>query len=189
MIKTIFLIFIGIIGVPLYALCVAFLYIVGAVLGLSYVDMSVYVCEYVQPILTAVFALMFSMFATRKIVKSAGRKMWLKAASLSAILLTYIVVIGYCVREFIDRSSAYVGMTNRQIFDFVVNKLRVMGEAYPKGAIKLFTGETIGYGYIMANIEVYLMPISIVLILGIIQWRLSRKTMPLRDSDIADAVE
>lgn len=176
MIKTVFLIFIGIIGVPLYALCVAFLYIVGAILGLIYVDMSVYVCEYMQPIATAFLALVFSIIAIRKIIKTMGMRIWHKAAALSVILLSYLAIIAYCTREFFDRYATYAGMTNRQIFDYVVNKLRVMGDVYPKGSIKLFTGETIGYGYIMANIEVYLLPLSIVLILGLIQWRLIRKS-------------
>lgn len=175
MIKSVFIILVSIIGIPIYALSVVFLYIIGAIFGISYVDSSVYVCEYVQPLFTAAVALVFLIIALIKIPKIVKEKIWCKAVALSVISLSYIAIVGYCVQEFIERVHTYSGMTNRQIFDYVVHKLRVMGEVYPQKSFILFTGEPIGYGYIMANMEVYLLPISIVLLLGLIQWKLTTK--------------
>ena len=76
--------------------------------------------------------------------------------------------------NFIERLEIYSELSNRQIFDYVVHNLRVMGDAYPHKSFTLFTGETISYGYVMANIEVYLLPISIVLLLGMIQYKMLR---------------
>ncbi len=66
-------------------------------------------------------------------------------------------------------------MNNREIFDYVVNKLSDIGAVYPTGRLQLFTGESISYGYIMANMEVYILPVSIVLLCGLIQWRVSKR--------------
>ncbi len=170
MLKSIFLLFICIIGTPIYAVCVVILFVVGAIFGLSYVDSSVYVCEYVQPIFTAVVALFFLIMALRKFPIVCRHKAWYKLALLFVFCVIYIVISAYCVKEFIQRFSTYSGMNNRQIFNFVVQKLNDMGDSYPKGIIHLPHGDSITYGYIMANIEVYILPISIVLLCGLIQW-------------------
>lgn len=178
MLKSVFLLFICVIGTPIYALCVILLFLIGAIFGLSYVDSSVYVCEYVQPIFTAIVALVFLIIALRKFSITYLHKAWYKIIILSACCITYIAVSGYCVKEFINRISTYSGMSKRQIFDFVVQKLNIMGDNYPKGMIHLPHGDSITYGYIMANIEVYILPISIVLLCGLIQWRILKRNKP-----------
>ena len=175
MLKSAFIIFVSIIGVPIYALSVVFLYIIGAVFGISYVDSSVYVCEYVQPLFTAAVAVLFMILGLIKMPKLFRANSWSKIITLIVFCLIYVYTAVNCVIEYSERVHTYVGMTNRQIFDFVVHKLRVMGEAYPQKSFTLFTGESISFGYIMANMEVYIMPISILLLLGLIQWRLTRK--------------
>jgi hypothetical protein len=175
MVTTIFLIFISLIGIPLYALCVVFLWVLQPITGWSYVDASVYVCEYFQPIFTAVIALLFLSFGIRYIMIAFRNKKFLSGIALIAICVPYIIIGTTCIRNFLERLSTYAGMSNREIFDFVVHKLNVVGAHYPKGSIKLFSGEIITYGYIMANMEVYIVPISIVLLLGLIQWRISHK--------------
>lgn len=184
--KTIFIILVSIVGLPLYAVCVVLLYGIGLLLGWSYVDASVYICEYVQPIFTALLAVLFLIAALRKIsaafrTKSSessgshGRpRSFLLVTVLLIICLIYLMITVNCIFEFLHRINDYSEMTNRQIFDFVVHKLREMGAVYPSGSIRLFTGESISYGYIMANMEVYLLPVSIVLLCGLVQWRILR---------------
>ncbi len=169
MLKSLFLLFICIIGIPIYAVCVVLLFVIGAIFGLSYVDSSVYVCEYVQPIFTAILALVFFIMALRKFSIIYRHKAWDKVILLFVCCVTYIAILGYCIKEFIQRISTYSGMSKRQIFDFVVQKLNDIGDNYPKGIINLPHGDSVTYGYIMANIEVYILPISIVLLCGLIQ--------------------
>lgn len=175
MLKSIFIFLVSIVGLPLYAICVILLLAVGVIFGITYVDSSVYVCEYIQPIFTAVVALTFLTLALRKIWFTIQKKRWCKLTILSVLSFIYIYEIRQCILEFCNRLSIYSGMTNRQIFDFVVKKLRDMGEFYPYMNIHLPSGESITYGYIMANMEVYIFPLSIVLLCGFIQWRLSKR--------------
>lgn len=176
MLKSVFIILISIIGAPLYAICVALLYVIGKVFGIGYVDSSVYVCEYIQPLFTASLALLFLIYGLTKIPILIRKKNWGRFFVLCSICLLYITTGIYCVIEFLERLQTYSGMTNRQIFDFVVNKLRVMGDIYPHKTLTLFNGETIGFGYIMANIEVYLLPVSLVILLGLFQRKLTKQT-------------
>lgn len=175
MIKLIFITFISIIGMPIYALCVAFLLLLQPLLGWSYVDASVYVCEYFQPIFTAVIALIFFIFATKKVFTALHIRSKIAGATLLTICISYIAVIKYCVNELMSRLSEYAGMDNHQIFNYVVHKLRVMGKIYPEGQFQILDFEIVSYGYIMANMEVYIVPIAIVLLLGIIQWQISKR--------------
>lgn len=57
----------------------------------------------------------------------------------------------------------------------MAHKLRVMGKVYPEGQFQILDFEIVSYGYIMANMEVYIVPIAIVLLLGIIQWQISKR--------------
>lgn len=175
MLKSIFIFIVSVVGIPIYAVCVVFLLVIGTLFGWSYVDASVYICEYSQPLITALLALCFLISAIRNTLKVFNNKSSGVLLLLSAICLIYISIITYCTYEFIHRVIEYSGMTNPQIFDFVVQELSKMGDMYPKGRINLFTGESISYGYIMANMEVYILPISIVLLCGLIQWRIGKR--------------
>lgn len=77
--------------------------------------------------------------------------------------------------ELISRLKEYAGMSHRQIFDYVVHKLSVMGQGYPYGKFNILDFDTVSYGYIMANMEVYILPISIVILLYIVQRIVTRK--------------
>lgn len=175
MLKSIFIFLVSLIGLPLYAVCVVILYVIGEAFGISYVDSSVYVCEYVQPIFTAAVALIFLIFALRSIWRAFTAKRWSILTTLALFCLVYIYEIRHCIAELLIRISSYAGLTNRQIFNLVVKKLQDMGEIYPNMTIQIPSGESVTYGYIMANMEVYLLPLSIVLLCGIIQWRLSKR--------------
>lgn len=175
MLKTIFIFLVSIIGLPIYAACVAILLALGAIFGWSYIDASVYICEYVQPWITALLALLLSIGAIKKIKNYYKTESKGAAMALVGFCITYFCIIIFCITEFLSRISTYKGMDNRQIFDYVVNKLSVMGASYPAGRFRIFTGESISYGYIMANIEVYILPISFVLLCGLIQWRIIKR--------------
>lgn len=160
---------------PIYALCVAFLFLLKPLLGWSYVDASVYVCEYFQPVFTAVVALLFLILCIRKVISAFQSQNNMRGLSLLAICLSYLAIGVECIRELLSRLSEYAGMSNHQVFDYVVHKLSVMGSGYPEGRFNILNFETVSYGYIMANMEVYILPISIVILLYIIQRTVSRK--------------
>ncbi len=175
MIQSIFILLICLLGLPIYAVSVVFLLVLGEICGWSYVESSVYICEYVQPLFTAAVAIVFLILALRKLPAVQKKKTNGALVVLSLICLIYIVTAGVCFHEFIHRIAEYRGMTDTQIFDYVVQKLSKMAQSYPAGRIRLFTGESISYGYIMANMIVYILPLSIVLLGGFLQWRLTRK--------------
>lgn len=175
MLKTIFVFLVSVIGLPIYAACVVILLGLGAIFGWSYVDASVYVCEYVQPWITALLALVLSIGAIKKITNYFRTKSKLSVMTLVGLCIIYVCTIIFCITEFFSRISTYKGMDNHQIFVYVVNKLNLIGVSYPAGGFRLFNGESISYGYIMANMEVYILPISILLLCGFIQWRISKR--------------
>ncbi len=97
MLKSIFIFLVSLIGLPLYAVCVVILYVIGAAFGISYVDSSVYVCEYVQPIFTAAVALIFLIFAIRGIWRASNAKRWGIMTTLALFCLVYIYEIRLCI--------------------------------------------------------------------------------------------
>lgn len=176
MLKTIFVFLVSVIGLPIYAACVVILLGLGAIFGWNYVDASVYICEYVQPWITALVALMLSIRAIKKITNYCRTKSKVSAMTLVGFCIIYVCTIIFCITEYFSRISTYKGMDNHQIFDYVVNKLNLMGASYPSGKFSILNEESISYGYIMANMEVYILPISIVLLCGFIQWRISKRS-------------
>lgn len=175
MFKTIFIFLVSVIGLPIYVACVAILLGLGAVFGWSYTDASVYICEYVQPWVTAVLAAILLIYGIKSAAIYYRNKYRSVAVTLTGFCILYAGIAVYCIRDFFLRIAAYKGMSNREIFDYVVAKLSAMAYSYPPGRFRIFTGESISYGYIMANIEVYILPISIVLLCGFIQRRISKR--------------
>lgn len=176
MFKIIFLIAFAIIGIPVYTLCVLLLWIIGVVFRIGYIDASVYVCEYGQPVVTAVTAVLLTIVGVKWQIITIRKKKMKLLISICAILICYVWIVIDCITELISRIDLYSGLTNRQIFNYVVHKLKVMGAHYPDGSIHILN-ETITYGYIMANIEVYIVPISVVLLLGLYQRYLIRRVL------------
>lgn len=174
--KTIVILFISVIGLPLYSLCVGFLLLLKPLLGWSYVDASVYVCEYLQPAVTAAVALLCLIQGIRVGISACRVRKIPIGLLMLAICVSYLVIGIDSIRELMSRLSEYANMNNRQIFDYVVHKLEAMGAQYPDGRVTILDFETVSYGYIIANMEVYILPISTVMILFIIQ-RVIRKRL------------
>lgn len=162
----------GIICIPIYVLCVVILIAIAPIFG-GYVDASVYVCEYGEPIVTALLTLWFLAFSCVYTVKALKRKMWGRTTTLIVISLIYLLVVYMSVCTLTYRIETYEGMTNKQIFDFVVAKLRLMGSWFD-GTVG-FKGYEVGFGYIVANIKTYILPISLTLWSGLIQRIITRK--------------
>ena len=74
---------------------------------------------------------------------------------LPLLLEIYMAYYNYCV--FFKRIATYKGWTINGIFDYVVRKLIALGDAT-------------GTNYITANIIVYILPLTIILICGYIGW-------------------
>ncbi len=175
MFKAIFIFVVSVVGLPIYAACVAILLGLGAVFGWTYTDASVYVCEYVQPWLTAALAVILLIYGIKGALIYYRKNYTWAAVTLTGLYLLYAGIAVYCIRDFFLRIAAYRGMSNREIFDYVVAKLSAMASVYPSGRFRIFTGESISYGYIMANMEVYILPVSVVLLCGLIQWRIRKR--------------
>ena len=91
------------------------------------------------------------------------------------VIVADCIIVFQCVNTLLQRLSLYEGMNNRQIFNLVVDKLQEIGMAYPTGVINVFGYETVTYGYVMANIEVYILPLSLVLILMLMTKWIAKK--------------
>lgn len=148
------------ISISIYAVCVLILMAISPLCG-GYVNASVYVCEYFQPVSTIATALLFFYFNSLYIRTAIGRESYITAFFLVLIVILYIGIIYHCSCQLFDRLHAYEGMNNRQIFDFVVDKLQAMGSGI-SGYISI-GHQTIGKGYIVANIVTYILPMLSVL--------------------------
>lgn len=73
--------------------------------------------------------------------------------ALATILLIYISVLFRSIYTLIERLETYNGMTNRQIFDYVVEKLREMGSCFDGTVV--IAGHEVGFSYIVANFTTY----------------------------------
>ena len=162
----------GIICIPIYVLCVAILIAIAPIFG-SYIDASVYVCEYGEPIITGLLTLWVLICCCIYIIKAVKHKMWGHTMILIMISLIYLLVIYMSVCTLTYRIEAYEGMTNKQIFDLVVVKLRQMGSCFD-GTVGIM-GHEIGFGYIVANFMTYILPISLALWSGLFQRIVSKK--------------
>lgn len=171
----------GIICIPIYVLCVAILLTITPVFG-SYVDASVYVCEYGEPFFTGTLTLCFLANSCIYAAKAVKYKMYGRATVLIVISLIYLLVIYMSICTIIYRIETYEGMTNKQIFDFVVAKLRHMGSCFD-GTVGIM-GHEIGFGYIVANFMTYILPISLTLWSGLIQRITSKRLRKQRLSSL-----
>lgn len=150
-------------SVPIYALCVVFLIAISPLCG-GYVNASVYLCEYCQPVVTILLSGLFLFLNVRFLSQAMSGREYLATILLAVCFLVLCWVIYFCGRQFLTRLHDYVGMDNYQIFNYVVNKLQAMGKGIP-GMIK-FGQHEIAKGYIVANIVVYILPLIVTLLVG-----------------------
>lgn len=162
----------GIICIPIYVLCVAILLAFAPIFG-GYVNASVYVCEYGEPIVTGILTLCFLIFSCIYTAKALKHKMYGRAMVLIAISLIYLLVIYMSICSLTHRIETYDGMTNREIFNYVVDELRLMGSCFD-GTVDIM-GHEVGFGYIVANFMTYILPISMTLLGGIVQRFVTKK--------------
>lgn len=155
----------GIICVPIYAVCVLLLIALSPIFG-GYINASVYVCEYFQPIITILAALLFLFYDIQQIHSAFICDYHLKVAALVVVALIFLAIIGICGWQLYDRLITYQGLNNREIFNFVVMKLRNMGS--PIEGELTFRQYKITMGYIVANFVVYILPMAVTLICGYI---------------------
>ncbi|MDE5774296.1 MAG: hypothetical protein K2H86_07550 [Muribaculaceae bacterium] len=162
----------GSISIPIYVLCVLLLLAIAPIVG-GYVNASVYVCEYCEPVVTGAITLLFLIFCGKYIYKAIKKEMYVRAIILIIICVVYISVLYNSIGTLMLRVETYRGMTNKEIFDYVVIKLREMGSSMD-GTVDII-GHKIGVGYIVANFMTYVLPISVTLWCGLIQRIISKK--------------
>ena len=145
------ILFMEISGMPVYALCVAFLYVTMFFTGWSYREASVYVCEYFAPLFCVLLATVIIIIMALNLRKSPMKaKLWIW------VLIGAEAVMGiYSLQTFISRRTLYSDMSIDGIFDYVVAYLMRLGS------------ET-HTNYVVANMIVYILPLTMILLLGLV---------------------
>lgn len=127
----------------IYALCVGVLICVSKLLGMSYVDTSVYVCEYCVPMIEVLTSGVIIAMCLMSMRKS-------KLLFLYGLLSLLFLIRGVWV--LMERVIAYRDMANKDIFDMVVMNLR---------SSAVVSGTTYEY----ENLILYILPFGCLLIL------------------------
>lgn len=142
--------FVELVAVPLYAICVVILFGVMALTGWNYREVSVYVCEYFEPLSCTLVALAVSIIILNKLAKMD------KYGKLLSLLPLFVEIYMAWdnVQIYLERKAAYTGMSIDSIFRYVVNYLMQMAE-------RTHTN------YVLANMYVYILPMTIILLTGL----------------------
>ena len=156
------ILFLELMCLPIYAICVGILYVTMQFTGWSYRTASVYICEYAVPLFCAACALGIIILMLSKFPKmrSTGRYLMVLPMLAEAYML-YDSIHTYIVRK-----ALYVGMSNDAIFKYVVDYLTKMGERS-------------NTNYVLANMYVYILPFLLILIVGLtglIIYRFTKKS-------------
>lgn len=126
---------------PVYAVCVAVLFMAMGVTGWNYKEASVYICEYFEPLSCAAVALVIALIILYKLPKMNVRGRIISMIPLAVELF----MIRQNVNIYFERKATYAGMSINEIFRYVVDYLLAM-----------------------ANMYVYILPMLIILIMGYI---------------------
>ncbi|MBD5360465.1 MAG: hypothetical protein HDR87_07115, partial [Bacteroides sp.] len=153
------ILFLELMCLPIYAACVAVLYVTMQFTGWSYRTASVYICEYAAPLFCAACAVGILIIMTSKYSRMSGTGRWLMV--LPAFAEAYMAYDG--IQTYLVRKALYAGMTNDAIFKYVVDYLMKMGESSHTN-------------YVLANMYVYILPFLLILIVGLIGWMIYRFT-------------
>ncbi|MBD5357001.1 MAG: hypothetical protein HDR88_08380 [Bacteroides sp.] len=154
-----FILLLEMLCLPIYAICVAVLFGVMWFTDWSYKAASVYVCEYMAPIICAATAIILIIIMLTKLwkINHYGRLLMLLPISIEAYMV-YNSIMTY-----LERKVTYTGMTIEAIFNYVVNYLIKMGRDSHTN-------------YILANMYVYILPLIIILITGYAGKRIYKNT-------------
>lgn len=138
---------------PLYAFCVAVLFISMAFTSWTYREASVYICEYFEPWFCVAVAggiIIWIIVSMRRMnilgkwlsIIPIGLECWLAARNINI---------------YFERIATYEGMGINEIFNYVVAYLINLGHAT-------------GTDYVTANIMVYIFPLVSILLVGYLAW-------------------
>ena len=153
------ILFLELICLPIYAACVAVLYVTMQFTGWSYRTASVYICEYAAPLFCAACAVGILIIMVSKYSRMSGTGRWLMV--LPAFAEAYMAYDG--IHTYLVRKALYAGMTDDAIFKYVVDYLMKMGESSHTN-------------YVLANMYVYILPFLLILSVGLIGWMIYRFT-------------
>ena len=142
----------------IYGFCVVFLLVVGKLFGWSYIDSSVYVCEYFAPCVIMFVCLLTFIKIVRFFIKSKFSWKWIATIIISVLNLFLFKVN---LELLFDNIEKYSGHTNREIFNMVVKDLNV-------------SAANLGVDYFTMNIIVYILPFAIACIFLLLQTLLNR---------------
>ncbi len=141
--------FLELIFLPIYVVCVVILFGVMAVIGWNYKEASVYVCEYFEPLSCAAVALAIAFIILGKLPKMNTRGRIISMIPLAAEFF----MIWQNVNIYFERKATYAGMGINEIFSYVVDYLMTMAK-------------NTHTNYVLANMYVYILPMLIILCVG-----------------------
>lgn len=142
----------------IYGFCVVFLLVVGKLFGWSYIDSSVYICEYFAPCVIMFVCLITFIKIVRFFIKSKFSWKWI-ATIIIGVLNCFLFKIN--LELLYDKIEKYSGHTNREIFNMVVKDLNI-------------SAANLGVDYFTMNIIVYILPFAIACIFLLLQTLLNR---------------
>lgn len=141
--------FLELMCLPVYAVCVVILFGTMAVTGWNYKEASVYVCEYFEPLSCAAAALVIALIILGKMPKMNARGRLISMIPLAV----EIFMIWQNVNIYFERKATYAGMSINEIFRYVVDYLMTMAKNTQTN-------------YVLANMYVYILPMLIILGVG-----------------------
>lgn len=138
---------------PVYTVCVLVLFLAMAITGWSYIEASVYICEYCEPVICILTAFILATYMMNRLWKMStkGGLLILIPFGMEGILCLINMMI------LLWRIAEYQWMDINEIFDSVVIKL-------------IDLGNSTHTNYIVANMIVYLLPMILILVVGFIGW-------------------
>lgn len=146
-----FILFLELLCLPIYAICVAILYTIMQLTGWNYRTASVYVCEYAAPIFSAICAMWIIILMLKRFSKMRN----VGCILMVLPILAECYMLYDCIHTYFVRKALYAGMTNDAIFKYVVDYLIKMGERSHTN-------------YVLANMYVYILPFLTIMIIGLI---------------------
>lgn len=142
----------------IYGICVLFLLAVGMLFGWSYVDASVYICEYFAPALGMLVCFITFIMGIIFFIKQKFNGKWI----LTIVLQIFnLIAFAYSYNVLTTKIENYAGMSNKEIFDKVVYQLRCL-------AADNHTD------YFTVNVLVYVVPFLIICLFWFFQYLLNR---------------
>lgn len=145
----------------IFACCVAFLYAIGLMFNWTYVDSSVYICEYFAPILGIYVSLLVLIKGVKFYIQNRHKFNWKWILTLIIQILNMLMLKSRITLLLLNLQKNE-GLTNKAIFNRVVNDLYQLAAQY-------------SLDYYTVNIIVYIWPFFMICVCWFLQTLINNK--------------